>query len=463
MSAPVPASLQVFQGGESKAGATKAKASKALGDSHEAYAAELQLALRDESGHEPVFAEGKVWTAEKGIWTPRDVRELRNRAALMFNGGKRAVTQRDFSSIVDRLQDRVHDPEFFSGAPLGVATAASFWTIEGGKVVRRDRAAEQRQRFALACEPTFDDDGNPAEAPLFDEFLLETFAGADWREQMELLQQIVGAALLGLLPRLQLAVLFMGVSRAGKGVLVRIIERLFPPSVTTSVSPAVWHHEYHRAALAGMRLNVVGEVDAKRPIPAGDFKSIVGRDLIGARHPTHSPFSFRNEAAHIFSGNTFPPASERDAAFYIRWRIVHFRNSVAGKEDPELADRIVAAEMPAIVAWALKGAERAVARNGLPTTAAHRERLEAWKVEHSSALSFVKDADWVQLVDDGFEKRRPLFEAYQSWCRAEGRHPMGSKSFYDELRAYAPAWGVAEARDRDDNRGFAGLRLAPRP
>ena len=39
-------------------------------------------------------------------------------------------------------------------------------------------------------------------------------------------------------------------------------------------------------------------------------------------------------------------------------RIVEFRNSVAGREDPDLADRLVREALPSILAWALVGATR---------------------------------------------------------------------------------------------------------
>ncbi|MBL0289111.1 MAG: hypothetical protein IPQ15_00005 [Betaproteobacteria bacterium] len=103
--------------------------------------------------------------------------------------------------------------------------------------------------------------------------------------------------------------------------------------MTTSASPARMRITSTTAPLTGMRLNIVGEVDGMPGPGHGDFKSItIGRDPIGARHPTHSPFSFRNEAAHIFSGNTFP-AGNRATPRSTFAGIVHFRNSVAGRED----------------------------------------------------------------------------------------------------------------------------------
>jgi len=51
--------------------------------------------------------------------------------------------------------------------------------------------------------------------------------------------------------------------------------------------------------LAGKRLNVVGEFPEDMPIPATDFKTVTGRDLLSGRDPGGRQFTFRSEAAHI--------------------------------------------------------------------------------------------------------------------------------------------------------------------
>lgn len=440
----------------------RAKAQGARDDTHEDLACELLQALADETGAPPVFAEGELWVAEGSTWRPKHVREVRNRIARRFNGRKHADTQRGIAQVADRVFDRAFAPDFFAEAPVGVATPTSFWALRDGALTSAPRSYEQRQRFELPVDPAFDDERErvPRRAPLWEKFLAATFKGRECAAQIAAMQEVYGACLFGLLAEFQKVVLWVGVTRSGKGTAARVLEALFPPVAVCSVSPDRWGHEYHRAALAGARLNLVGEVDESRPIPAGDFKAITGRDLIGARNPNHAAFTFRCDAAHVFSGNAFPAARDRDNAFYGRWQVIEFRNSVAGHEDPELAGRLVRDELPGILAWALVGAERLAARGRFASTKTHATLLERWRIDHSSVLTWLKDADAVELERSSQVSRTDAFEAFRHWARANGRAPLSAHTFYEELRRSASPWGVREARDKN-GRYIRGIKLKP--
>ena len=319
----------------------------------------------------------------------------------------------------------------------------------------------------MPIDAAFDSHGVPVASRAFDDFLSATFApavdpaahavgtaqkrdpGAERAEQIALLQEIFGGALFGLVALLQKVALLIGVTRSGKGTVARLLEALFPPEAICSVAPDRWGHEYHRAALAGKAVNLVGEIDETRPIPASDLKTITGGDLIGARNPSHAQFTFRPRAAHIFSGNTFPAASDRDDAFYGRWLIVEFRNSVAGREDPDLADRLVREALPSILAWALVGATRLAKRGRFSTPATHDRLIERWRIDHSSVLTWLKDAEAIALEPKESVARATAYNAFKAWCRRNERRALGSHTFYAEIRRSAGRYGVVERRAAD--------------
>lgn len=438
----------------------RAPAARAAADTHEDLAGELLEVLAEQAGAPAVFAEGELWLAEGATWRPMHIRALRNLIARRFNGRKYADTQRGIAQVADRVLDRAFAPAFFADAPIGVATPSGFWTLREGALAAVPRSHEQRQRFELPVDPAFDGDRVPRPAPSWEKFLAATFRGAECDDQIAAMQEIFGACLFGLLAELQKVVLWVGVTRSGKGTAARVLEALFPATAVCSVAPDRWGHEYHRAALAGARLNVVGEVDESRPIPSGDFKSITGRDLVGARQPNHAAFTFRCDAAHVFSGNTFPAARDRDDAFYGRWVLIEFRHSVAGREDPELAGRLVRDELPGILAWALVGAARLAARGRFDATRTHRKLVERWRVDHSSVLTWLTDPEAVELSRRNKVRRADAFEAFRLWARANGRAPLGAHTFYQELARSAARWGVAETRDKS-GRYVRGIKLRP--
>ena len=95
-----------------------------------------------------------------------------------------------------------------------------------------------------------------------------------------------GAVVLGLMAKQQVAVLFFGPPRSGKGTATKILEALVPRDSRAAVSPVNWGREYYLAGLAGKRLNVVGELSENMPIPAAEFKTVTGLPAVWqAAHP----------------------------------------------------------------------------------------------------------------------------------------------------------------------------------
>jgi hypothetical protein len=110
----------------------------------------------------------------------------------------------------------------------------------------------------------------------------------------------------------------------------------------------LWYHEYHCAALAGKVLNTVGEVDDKAAQRQFQERHR-SRSLHGRRD--HRLFSFRNEAGHVFACNGYPPTEDQSRVLD-RWTGIEFRHTrPPEKRDDRLAEKIVCAELPGVLAW----------------------------------------------------------------------------------------------------------------
>ena len=270
--------------------------------------------------------------------------------------------------------------------------------------------------------------------------------------------------MLGIMARYEKAVLFLGEGRAGKGTLLKVLEALVPPAARCAVSPFRWNGEYYLAGLAGKRLNVVGELPEEQPIPAADFKTVIGRDSLTGRHPTHRPFSFRNQAAHIFNSNHLVNTRDRSEAFFARWIVLDFPNSRIGSTiDVDLAERIVEQEIGAIAAWALEGARRLVTRGYFTSTSAHERLVARWRRRSDSVMEFVHDDDVCALGahGGGGVRRADFYYRYVDWCRSAGRHALGKQKVFDALESpAASALGIEVARNSEDGWIVKGLRFA---
>ena len=341
---------------------------------------------------------------------------------------------------------------------MGVASQGGFYRIEGGGIIREPLTPAHRQRVMIPVIPT------RQPTPRFDGFLHDTFQSDipdEEQQQVRLVQEIIGAVMACIMYRFQKAVLFYDpYGRAGKGTLERMIRASVPPSLVTAVSPFKWNQDYHLAALAGSRLNVVGELPDESPIPASDFKTVIGGDLLNGRHPSYRPFSFKNEAAHVFMSNHLINTRDHSEAFFCRWLLVEFPNSRLRSGlsiDTSLAETIIAEELPGIAQWALEGAARLLNNGGFSPSVVHDRLMGKWRRSSNSVEEFVHDV--CEVGDSGYLARRSqLYRTYCEWCKEAGRKPFAKGRFKDLLLHNVP-FGITLS-EINGHETFRGIRVA---
>jgi P4 family phage/plasmid primase-like protien len=404
---------------------------------HARYAKQLIERLEAQTGSEVVACEGKVWTYDKGdhLWVGRTPTEFEVDVAAAFDGMENCSRRNDYLAIANHLNSlsSAGKEQFFADAPKGMACDGRFYAVVDGEIRREPLQSHHRQRFLSSVSPKVMD------TPLWDAFMARTFEGDYAREQELLLEEYVGACLVGSVPDFEKALFMYGKARAGKGTILKVIRALFPRSAVTAVNPDKWDREYYLADLASKRVNLVGELSDELIIDANAFKTVLGRDELTARHPTHRPFQFTNEAGHIFQGNHFIPTKEHTDAFYGRWLLMEFRNSMlaegAGEINVNLAQNIIDAELPGIAARFLQGAKRLMARGKFIETRAHHRLMALWRKRSSTLMEFINDPDVCVIGSfPRIELRRSHFyDAYSAYCRSSGRRPLGKHRFYEEI------------------------------
>lgn len=415
--------------------------------------------LEDQSGERPVFSLGAFYTFDTPscLWKPANLDTIAVQIGAMFPGHKLAKKWSDYRQIATIVATLAEAQNFFADAPGGVAAGGQFYRIgAGGEIFSEALVADHRQRLAVPAVPDFD-----AKAPLLSKLLDNAF-GTDkaGRAQQHLLQMGLGAALARILWRYRMVLMLYGASSTGKSTLLEILKSFFPSDSVGATNPQNWGNEYHAAALAGRSLNLVGELDPNVAIQGGVFKAVTGGDVVEARHPTHRPFSFVCSAGHIFNCNRLPPTRDKSDAFFRRWRIVEFGNSIApGAEIIGLADKIIAEEQAAVLAWLLQGAADLVRHGGFPETANHARLVQYWRAGNNSALQFVLDTEYVELKqpDTGPVKAQDAFRLYRKWASDVGVKVMGRNAFYEALGDGGGRLGIVVADDRDGVKTVLGI------
>lgn len=393
-----------------------------------------------------------------GLWERKPVEALIRMIAARHDGKEHCARSSDYRAIAEHAISLASDDTFFADAPNGVACPGGFYQIADNEITLVPLTPDHRQRVMLDFTPA------NMPTPMFNDFLHQTFksdhAGEE-QQQIRLVQEIAGGIMLGILYKHQTAILFYEpYGRAGKGTIEKQFRALVPREFVSAISPFKWHQDYHVATLAGKRLNVVGELPENDPIPAADFKSVIGGDLITGRHPTHRPITFTNEATHLFMSNHMITTKDQSEAFFARWKIVEFPNSrlrLGLPLDKDLAQRIIDNELPGIAYWALTGAARLLKSGEFSASTAHDRLMAKWRRNTNTLEEFIHEC--CAISAGGTYKRSELYRDYVSWCSDNGRKPF-SKGRVKELLEHNVGMGIRLV-EIDGYETFRGLGAKP--
>ncbi|RKT43203.1 P4 family phage/plasmid primase-like protein [Thiocapsa rosea] len=413
---------------------------------HDGYARELLQIYTVESWG-PIGYEDQLYVlnADTSVWVYVESNELIKTVSQEFDGQPNCTRSNDYKDIVKHAITISSQPGFFDDSPTGVACSEGFYRVEAGRMIREDLSPSHRQRLRL--------DYTPKEIPIprFDQFLAETFGVEDeeeQRQQVQVVQEIFGGIMLGILHRYQKAVLFYDpIGRAGKGTIVDIIKSLLPRRFITSVSPYKFDEEYYLASIMTSRLNVAGELDSKKTIPENVLKMITGGDDITGRHPAGRPMTFKSQAAQLFMSNHMIRTSDKGEAFFARWQFVEFPNSRLRSNqplDPDLAQTIISEERSGIAFWALQGGIRLLEQKHYSPSKAHDRLMKNWRRWADSLVYFIQEA--CETGDKEFSlKRSDFYSAYEQWCDEFGITPDRKRDVMDRILKF-PEFAITSRR-----------------
>jgi putative DNA primase/helicase len=400
------------------------------------------------------------------LWRALGDRELERAIVEDICRGHGAIERHgDVVSIRKLTETLCFDPTFHDEAPPGFAAGGQLYTVvDGGQLAVTPLSLDHHQITELAWSP------DPTLEPvLFDTLVDQALAGDDAKAQRRMLLECLGAGLLGIMPRLQLATLLYGPPRSGKSALLSIVQALYPAGAVSALSPPSWGHPYYRAGLAGKRANLCAELDDGDLIPGPWFKAVIAGDPIEARNPNHRPFSFRPRAAHLFATNRLPGSTDRTAAFFRRWRVIRFRNSCPEHTaDASLVDRIIEGEMPGVLHLLIDAGRQAAATGRIEPTRTHQLVLAEWQQGIDPVSEWLLDVDAVNLTSDltGEGLRgQECYDAFRTWCGPAGhRHPPGRNRFYRQLAEVGTARGISiDDEGPGNSKRVLGMQLRTGP
>ena len=212
----------------------------------------------------------------------------------------------DVAGAIKLAQDILSKPCFFANAPRGVVFQGCFVEV---RAVKKSFSTSTHPRIGQGSLTRSTSKRIPAPAKFLG-FLQQVFgADPDAQAKVDLVQEYVGTAMLGLSTRYQRSITKLGPGSNGKGVLAFIIERSMPPGSCVAIAPQDFGNEYRAAMLAGKLLNIVTELPETEILDSESFKAVVAGDSLTGRHIRQAPFTFRPIAGHMFASK--PIAGDR--------------------------------------------------------------------------------------------------------------------------------------------------------
>lgn len=434
----------------------------------------LFASLTSREGVAPAYGYGDLHTYndDNGLWVRRGERELSclvqryDGSPILPELGTQGVypgtlkinsTGSVVSLACDLPEEFGQGAEWLEDAGRGLAFADCHLMLEdnAGEVQLVERPHDPAHRLRVGYDFDLPDPGEPC--PMFEAYLEGVWGEcSDGPERIELLQEFAGAALVGLAPRFGRALLLHGKPGTGKGTMLKILEALYPEGGVTTVPPHDWGNDSLVGALKVSKLNLVYELAYDRPLKdIARIKQII----FGERIQYHilyvpEPASLRCQAGHIFATNGMPRVYNSDPAIWDRWMVLEMGNKTWRNTDEEIKDldqRIIEAEQPGVVAWALEGARRLMRRGRYTLPESSRRALKQWSAEAEpftewlAAQTVEEDGAWTRLAD--------LYKDYCDWCQDNGNEALGKGNFSKKLRQHF------DATPRNSGLGFVGVRL----
>lgn len=321
----------------------------------------------------------------------------------------------------------------FDANPYQLNTPKGVYDLKTGKL-----SAPTAKTLCLRTTSIAPDKTMPT--PHWTRFIDETFLADS--TLITYVQRLLGQTLIGT-PLEQILPFFHGSGANGKTTLLNVILRLLGTGDTgySIISPAslltnTTGVPTDIAALAGIRLSVISELEEGTRIAEAKAKMLTGADMITARFMHQNYFTFQPTHHLIILTNSTPEtATGGTPALWRRIKKIPFHNVVPKeKRDPHLEQKLLK-EAPGILAWLLEGT-RLYLEDGLAEPESVKIATRDYEREQNTVAQFVSEACTIHEANRNlFNIRVPeLRSKYEQWCRINGLEPVGPKSLGQQLK-----------------------------
>lgn len=393
---------------------------------------------------------GKYWQLYGDDQVERDIQKaLRGRDFPMATINNTITTVRRFST-----QDE------FKPNPTVLSFRNGCVNLEGWDMGLVDTTLlphDRRYRSTSILDFDFDPD---AKCPVFDKFLNEIFEGDE--ERIRTLLMNLGY-LLVYDNRFQKILLMVGKSRSGKGTIANnIIPALVGRESFAATTLSNLAGDHGLASLMYAKVAVIGDAHHGLRDRIGRAKEVLlnisGGDYVSVNPKNKDEVTMRIPARLVMSANEQPRFADGMDALANRYLILPFNKSFAGKEDPRLAQKLMA-ELPGIFNRALAGLID-LGNTGyfVEPKASQPKREESMMLQNPEAF-FNKQFLIHTNSENDREAIRDVYDAYCQFCHEVDRKPADKKWFGRRLGDQADMKVGRMKQEEGRHKAYIGVKI----
>ena len=226
-----------------------------------------------------------------------------------------------------------------------------------------------------------------------------------------------------------------GLGGNGKSVVAEVLTEVFGRENVSGFSlKALTQSENARAGLQDTLLNISSEIGG---IADSDvFKLLASGEPVSAKFLYEDLYTMRNYARLFCNANELPREVENSRAFFRRFLILPFDVTIPSeKEQLDLANEIIADELPGVLNWILEGLDRLLKQRKFSPCHAAGEALKKYQHESNSVSMWVEDAEYKPSLNGHKQQASSLYTEYKTYCIDAGYKPLGGVKFSQRMQA----------------------------
>jgi putative DNA primase/helicase len=358
-------------------------------------------------------------------------------------------------AAVLHLSERVSQPGWTgdAGVPAGVIVACANGLLN----VENRMLYPHTPRYFNQTAVPFDYAPNAADPKRWLAFLDDLWP--DDADSIRALQEFMGYVISGRLD-LQKMLLLVGPTRAGKGVITRILGALVGRDNVAGPTLSSLGSDFGLAPLLGKPLAVISDARLNghnNSVVVERLLSVSGEDTITVNRKYRDQWNGKLPTRFVLLSNELPHFGDASAAIIGRFVALQLQRSWLGHEDLGLEDGLHQ-ELPGILNWVLDGLERLTLEGRFTRPAYTDDVLITLADLASPVAAFVRDRcerDPLLVI-----RGRDLYAAWKSWAEDNG-HKAGTKQTLGRnLRAVVPGLRSERPRDAGErDRWYRGIAL----